>query len=722
MNRRTTSAEFALRRRLRGAAGSAAAAIFLTGSAVAAADGVSVGMTHDLARSVVTIAIGDAAFEVAHVGERRYDLMIDGSDPLDLSRLAAPPESAAIASVRLVETEVGDRTRFLLNCDCPPRARFAKGVLEMVFEAPSGGPVSPEEARKRTGQAPGGTEFAPRWSPAPAARGKITEAAGIVKPADPEAAEIETARRSLLEQLTKAADQGLLTYQPETGLSDNREPWTLERNAAPADGAQSAEAASPEPPVASPASAASEPPPMVAAPGELALRARTGTAIDFDHEEIAARLPAPCPSDAVAGLPPKPPNGEFNVEVARLRKKLVDDFDEADPEGVIAFAGFYVAHGFGAEALLALRGAGPAVGGSLEIRSLRDFASIVEDQPPDPTGPVIRFGACGGLFGLWAEAADATRGAWSDTEEYVERLLDDFAKAPPELRALLGAKLLRSRLDRGDSATAEQIDAVLRRTPVPEDDRLRYQRARLERALGRGSDQALWRLARRDDPESAGAILSLAAKHGPGSPPPQELADRISDAAELARGGPLEPMLVFNDIRLTALNRGAAPAFAKVGRALRRGTVPRDILTEAAHQAFEIGAPPSGPEAAADYARAALAAAELISPGRDGDPARAAIVRQLRAIGLPNVAAKLARAADDAEREEIRVLLEPEPEAESAATPETAPEISGAETKAPPASTPGAEGLGGMLREASELIVGAEAARRKAEKDLNGDG
>ena len=90
---------------------------------VATAESLRVQASHGLAKSTIEIAIGERSFEIAHIDARRYDLAISGDATLDLSSLATPPAAAAVVSARAVESAEGARARFVLSCDCPPRAK-----------------------------------------------------------------------------------------------------------------------------------------------------------------------------------------------------------------------------------------------------------------------------------------------------------------------------------------------------------------------------------------------------------------------------------------------------------------------------------------------------------------------------------------------------------------------------------------------------------------------
>lgn len=638
--------------------------------------------------SRLSIPVGADGFEVSVAGDRMLDISIlSGSRSVDLRQLNLGRAAGRIVSAREVISDAGTQFRLILNCDCAARSRLANGVLTIDI-APS---FPSKTARMPTliEPAPGGTNFAPRWSPEPlprggASEGDLSDDSGIGSNSAAAIGEndVALARESLLRQLTRAADQGLLTFQSEDVRSDR--PLTppdvgtrLKKTAGPA--TQDADSGKP-------AQATAEdqnlvPPSPEFAPSALPAREadiRTRTALDAafaqDRSDILAP-PEPCPSPKLVALPKVVGHGRFFETTAHLRKEIVDDYGHVRRDGVEALARHYISHGFGAESLIVLSTLDIAEADApSSLQALLDMARIVDGYSPAPTGPFARWAVCGGPFRLWAEAGGLMRGEWALQQPYRDDLVSALDDASPSLRKLLGAAILRSRLNQGDIATAHRLEDILQRTAGINAPGFALQRARLEIALGGSAESALIQLIERDTPDSAFALLALASTYGTGRPPPPDFALRLSDAAHNARGGPHEQLLVAADIRISALSLGVSTALGKTQKALEEDRLPRALLLDAGQAAIEAAGPFTGEgdraQNAADYARSIIEYAPHLSKGRDGDAARAQAVKALTEIGLPHLAIGFADDAEGDIRPALRTAATLAREAAGVSTPE----------------------------------------------------
>ena len=708
--------------------------------------------------SRLSIPVGADGFEISVVGDRELDISILGSArPVDLSQINLGGTASRILSAREVVSEAGTRFRLILDCDCAARSRLTDGVLTIDIA-----PAFPSQNVRRptpNEPAPGGTKFAPRWSPQPPPRraafnnGDVEngETASVGADAIGEN-DVALARESLLRQLTRAADQGLLTFQADDGdpnrpitppdittrreaAPDNAKPdGDKERARAPTGEGEQANELSPEPtPFALPAR-------------EADIRARTALDAAFAANRSDILLPPePCPDPKLVSLPEIVGPGRFYEATAKLRLDIVDEFGHVSQDGVEALARHYISHGFGAEALVALSALDLAKAETpSRLMALFDMARIVDGTTPSSSGPFARWAVCGGPFRLWAEAGGLMRGAWAMQPLYADALVVALDETRPSLRNLLGAAILRSRLNQGDLETARRIDDIFRRTAGIEAPGFALEQARLAIALGGSAEVALAQLIERDTPDSVFALLALAATYGPDRLPPPDFSLRLSDAAYHARGGSQEALLTSADIRVSALAFGAPIALRKTLDALETDRLPRTLLLDAGHAAIETARPFVGDgdraQNGTDYARAIINYAPYISKMRDGDAARTKAADALTEIGLPQLALSL---AEDTEGDASPVLLAAAARARRASggsgvgdVGQSAPSddlASDSSDRSGPASDPAAAVPGrpaggeapaneGDLENARNLLNSASDARKKIEEALAADG
>ncbi|MEM8751873.1 MAG: hypothetical protein AAGF90_02750, partial [Pseudomonadota bacterium] len=248
-------------------------------------------------------------------GSRQVDLVAEGVDwDLDLSAVTLVGAASRVLDAREVSNPTGTRLRFLLACDCAFAAVMTGDAIRIEFrdrtddrnaaaradaepeEIASAAPeIDDEELLRRRG----GTRFAPLRAPRPNARGRAGAGVDIdadlpalaavadeppstdieATPAD-KAEEVRIARRKLLEQLSRAAEQGLLEFASEeaaeaappppepdrTELAEAAPPPAPEPEAAPIP---------PEPEAEASAFPEATEPPRPADPIELPVRART---------------------------------------------------------------------------------------------------------------------------------------------------------------------------------------------------------------------------------------------------------------------------------------------------------------------------------------------------------------------------------------------------------------------------------------------------------------
>ncbi|QIE56970.1 hypothetical protein G5B40_16905 [Pikeienuella piscinae] len=646
----------------------------LLAGVAAAEDGVVRLRASDVAHaSRVEIPLGSTGFGIERTGARQIDLVITGEiGALDFSEIFPDARARRIVSARLAPDETAARLRFVLGCDCEYAARLEGGVLALEFRDPaqaSEGADGSDAPRARQRAANEGTDRAPWRAPAPVPRGgSVDGGAPGAAPEDAPAEEIMIARRRLLEQLSRAADQGLVEFrspEAEAAAASSSPAYEPAPAAAPqpptptetADAAPRPDAAPPEPP---------EMPPAPPAPLEIPVRARTAVdrAFPVGRGDTLAES-APCVADERLDVAAWPDPKKFVSERVRFSAVLIDEFGGVAPDAATGLARLYVAAGFGREALGVLDLFPNAV---TDAALIRDLAHVVEGRRPPRDGPLAGAGPCSGRMALWFTAAGLRRGPVPDAAaaamaEIDEEMIAAFAMLPASFRVLLGPMLMDDLLDRGETEKARRIDLILRRIPGDHGAAFDLARARLLTETGEETEaEALYaRLGRRDLPESRDALLRLLqSRIARGAPIGVDLAEALATAAFIARGGPMERALKTAEIRARARAEGLGPALATVREAISRAPEAAIMLRDAGHAALEEAA--ADPKDGLAYTRAVMAHQHEISTEMAGDAARRRVAEELTTLGLANAALNflkpaIGRGAPGVRRAEARARL-----------------------------------------------------------------
>ena len=152
-----------------------------------------------------------------------------------------------------------------------------------------------------------------------------------------------------------------------------------------------------------------------------------------------------CPTDRLAigawsnGLP-------FSTQLPVLRRALVGEFDQPSPTGLRDLARLYVRFGFGAEAEACLP-ASPAPRISQDRALLADLGRVVEGGLAAPDGPLAVPVACPGQHGLW-QALGGVVPVYRDAKDFAG-VQQAFEALPSDLRLLVGPGFAGRLLDAG---------------------------------------------------------------------------------------------------------------------------------------------------------------------------------------------------------------------------------------------------------------------------------
>lgn len=511
----------------------------------------------------------------------------------------------------------------------PPPATSGSVLSQPVARADAG-----SETETRAAPDP-----APTAAPAPPAEDGPSDAASITE-----------AQRRLLEQLARAADQGLVQFRDPGGPDDPRIPQeevaATEPAARPQDAPAPHAAADPHAPgdrrpqgpqdrqATDPSEGGAAPPPP--AP-QVQLDAQT--VWDRDRRPATPR-PATCPDDALLDPAPWRRSAEFYDRMGEIRARMMLEFDKADPRAALDLAWLQVGFGFGAEARQTLDQFVPEV---REAALLRDLARVMDDDPPAPDGPLSQGAECPGRAGMWRLASRMTPSpAVLKEPAWRASVLDAFAELPIRLRRRAGPPLVEHLTALGELDFADA--ARLRLDRAPGDHGAPWLLAIGRLALARGEvergETLLRDVSLTDGPEAAEAMLALAdSLLGRRDTLPGDLVEDIALKAFEHQGTELGRRLLVAEILGRAGRDQLGEALQVIETELFAGGARAADLEAALRAILERARAADVGEYA--YAEAIMRHRGLIREPEVFDPARIRVAREMTGIGLANVAIDL---------------------------------------------------------------------------------
>lgn len=143
----------------------------------------------------------------------------------------------------------------------------------------------------------------------------------------------------------------------------------------------------------------------------------------------------------------------FSDQLAELRKELVREFDDVNPASVRALVKLYLYFGFGAEAkaMLSLLPEGRVDESQREIYIA--LAALLDGEALGINHPFAGQQGCESESSFWAAMADGTIKRSADTDA----IQQTFSRLPPHLRASLGPKVSTLFAEAGNRHIAEAI-------------------------------------------------------------------------------------------------------------------------------------------------------------------------------------------------------------------------------------------------------------------------
>lgn len=475
-----------------------------------------------------------------------------------------------------------------------------------------------------------------------------------------EAHAVADAEDALVRQITRAADQGIIRF------SDGAAPSLPERHAAMVEPVPQSDRPRPRPVAADDdtrllrTSLGLHRPKSEGIDG-LSAQEQISASTVFDRDNLQARkqpsampLPGACMADRAFDLTAWADGSPFPDQLARLRTRLVGEFDAPDPDAVRDMARLYVRFGLGAEAEATLD-AFPDT--KIADRSvLRDLGRVVDGAPVAPTGPLAVDADCPGLHGVWL-AAGSVAPIWHDTASF-QRMHTAFSEMPADVRGMLAPDIVRRLTESGRIEEARTIYLTAVRPgeiPGPE---LQLAEARLEAEEGRSAEavRTMVRLARSNEAAISVAALAdlIRVALDTHLPIPEPVATDLATAVLQSRGSAQDARL-RGLLGETLAQRGDLPgALAELRRAM--SDLPARAGEFAALSVRLVAEADPAIIGNAGYAEAALGIQDLIETSPAGDPARARIAGRLVDLGLPDPAISIAAPGVAAGSEAARIV------------------------------------------------------------------
>ncbi|GAA6180565.1 hypothetical protein NBRC116594_20030 [Shimia sp. NS0008-38b] len=509
------------------------------------------GEHEDFTRLVATLPTPDTEWTITKSGHNTYQIHIDG-DNLNMrtNRIFDRIPRTRLSSV---ETHSENGTvELTLSCACrvvsiPYNERY------VIFDIREGQPIEPEEVPQiplSFGEAvPSNSaerifRFSALEATKPVTLAPMPKAEVSLKPDFSGLLALEnfvtrnvqvtTLRQDLIKQVDRAATQDLLEAQ--TALSETRpakepslELASVEQFKTPGE----------------PVLKRDHVPPQAAKGLEgQDLNIVAYNVIDEVGRDIAAILNGQIPRggclpNSAVNIADWSGTESFSKELARLRRKLVGEFDRTNDAALVELAKLYIHYTFGAEARQVLELL-PDTGAN---QILMTMAHLVDgDTLDDAENAFAHQGHCSGHVSLWAALSDQTLTG----DSAALGAMDALATLPRHLREHLGPKLSNKFVEQGNTESATLVLNAIERSSPKLDASYEFAQATLDAELGNTeeAEQTLSEIASQNSDMATVAVVELISSHLKQDLPPS--ADTISLVGALAvehKAGAMGPSL-----------------------------------------------------------------------------------------------------------------------------------------------------------------------------------
>ena len=435
-------------------------------------------------------------------------------------------------------------------------------------------------------------------------------------PPNPQIAEIEG---NLTREIGRAASQGLIAVDPT-------------QSAVPLQRDEAKSKAGPPP----------QPPPDPIAPQDH-IAYRLTTAVDRDQlqmsHDIYTKTGETCPPESYFDIAAWADDRPALDQIGEARRRLLGEFDIPDQTWVIALARIYIAFGFGVEARALLADlAEPAP----NVAALLFLAAVLDEDRAAAAMPLARMTDCESAVALWAllgASPPPEKGAVN-----FSAVTRSYAALPPDLRQVLGPKLVSKLIAIGAPDVAQSIRMALARVSIDDEAALDVVDARLSHEAGsQEAAPALEKLSQRNAPEGVEALLLLVDEQlaDRQTVPPAQVEQALALAFELS-GAPEAPALV----RAAALGYASQhkfdaafdtlAAWPQSVEPLMRAKTHEKVLTMLLEQPDD-----------ALFLRLYFSQREGILKSPPGKPVRTALANRLVELGMADAATEILKTSRD---------------------------------------------------------------------------
>ncbi len=431
---------------------------------------------------------------------------------------------------------------------------------------------------------------------------------------------VDAARNSLLQQLTLAADQGLLDLNGP--IPEILQTTETEKEIVPV-----------EPSVE---------PPTVFAKLEDENQVLIQTVIARDARAARGEVNLQtdnCPTPESLDIASWGSGDDFFEELSSARQGLLKEFDEPDFTQIQRLVRTYLRYGFGAEARSYLLEGGQSIE---QYALLLDLAAIVDGQSIQAGGPLSQAIGCGGAAGLWALVG--TYPAIAIQIDNEPSIIEAFAQFPPDIRRMLGPRLASAFLDRGLETTAWKISDILERAPGDHGTEQKLVTGNLMQTEGRTPEagQAYQALVDENSATATDALISLAKlRLTQDEPPPPHLLIDLNASAIIWRGTQKGGELRRLEALWLAKQGREADAIDLLVAEIQRDVVNAKILQETAETILSTLSVRANIRN--DYAEIVDTYGGFISEGEEADKLRLEIAAKLLLASLPDYALEILR-------------------------------------------------------------------------------